>query len=57
MNQAGLWREGILPSLAPTGAFQARSARRTARQGKAECLPSEDPSTAKSDGQALPWQS
>ena len=35
------WREGILPSLAPQGAFpsQTQPARLTAR-GKAECLPS-----------------
>ena len=39
------WREGILPSLAPQGAFpsQTQPARLTAR-GKAECLPSLRPS-------------
>ena len=39
---SSFWREGILPSLAPQGAFpsQTQPARLTAR-GKAECLPSE----------------
>ena len=46
----GLWREGILPSLAPTGAFPMANASQRAfrRAGKAECLPSRGPSYGRS---------
>ena len=42
---AGLWREGTLPSLAPSGAFPLASAVSApgGALGKAECLPSKGP--------------
>ena len=39
-----LWREGILPSLAPPGALDRLPRRRLSAPGKAECLPSKGPS-------------